>query len=72
MPGVAQFWFTAEEVDALLRAAFDTKVKVSSRLEPAIRDKLLAGFAGIACKPAVALHESEPDQSYSGQNSTLR
>jgi hypothetical protein len=57
MAGMAQVWLTEKELDALLRAAFDTKVKVSSRIEEGLRNKLLAAYSGVACKPAVELHE---------------
>lgn len=60
MAGVAQVWLTHAELDALLRAAFDTKVKVSSRLEDGLRDKLLTAFRGVACEPAVDLHGPDP------------
>lgn len=57
MAGVAQVWLTHSELDALLRAAFDTKVKVSSKLEDGLRDKLLTAYSGVACEPAAKLHD---------------
>lgn len=61
MAGVAQVWLTHAELDALLRAAFDTRVKVSARLEDGLRDKLLEAYSGVACTPAVKLHERPSD-----------
>lgn len=58
MAGIAQVWLTEKELDALLAAAPNMGKRVSDELWGDLGDKLLAAYKGVACQPAVAVHEN--------------
>jgi len=62
MPGVAQVWFTANELHAIVKASTNTGTKLSPRMEGALLPKLEEARNLLGCpvpfaKPVPTMHE---------------